>query len=360
MIAGGTGSFGAGRDDIYLVKTDSGGSMQWNRTFGGWGDEEGFSVQQTTDGGYIIAGSSGLRPRKSILSMDVSLIKTDSLGETQVVERETSTISCSVSPTSVTQEDMFTVSGAINPVTRAKLILTFTRPDGSTAIISEVTELDGSYRYRDSTNTIGTWNVEASWEGARAINLWTQGASSQQIAFTVEEKKAPVFLREFRDETVLNTFAGRGFMTVFNAWYYSFSPEVASVIATNNILRGIMKILLYPLIGILHITATTYSLFSLYQEFAIIISGLVASSLIGVIYIAPLALVIHAIKKVKVHPVTLRAGSTIWGLSVVGIVAAEITRWSAVMMFSTAIFVLITTILATLSSVKYIARYIQQ
>ncbi len=148
-------------------------------------------------------------------------------------------------------------------------------------------------------------------------------------------------------------------MTVFNAWYYSFSPGVASSISANNVLRGIMKILLYPLIGILHITATTYSLFDLFSEFAILISGLVASSLIGVIYIAPLALIIHLFNKVNVHPKTLRAGLMIWGLSIGGIAVAEITRWSTVMMFFAAVFVLITMVLATLSSVKYVTRYIK-
>ena len=148
-------------------------------------------------------------------------------------------------------------------------------------------------------------------------------------------------------------------MTVFNAWYYSFSPEVASTIAAKNALRGIMKILLYPLIGLLHISATTYSLLSFNQEFAIVVSGLVASSLIGIIYIMPLALMIYFVKKVKIRPAILRTSYVVWGLSVAGIVAAEMTRWSSLMMFSTAVFVLITMILATLSSVKLIARYIQ-
>ena len=167
------------------------------------------------------------------------------------------------------------------------------------------------------------------------------------------------FLRGFRDNYVLKTYAGKNFMTIFNAWYYSFSPEVASTIATNNALRGIMKILLYPLIGLLHISASTYSLLSFHHEFAIIASGLVASLLIGIIYIMPLALMIYFFKKVKIHPALLRTSSLIWVLSVAGIVASEMTRWSSLMMFSTAIFVLTTMILATLSSMKFIARYIQ-
>ncbi|HUK51278.1 MAG TPA: CFI-box-CTERM domain-containing protein, partial [Terriglobales bacterium] len=35
------------------------------------------------------------------------------------------------------------------------------------------------------------------------------------------------FLRTFRDQQIMNTFAGRSFMIAFNAWYYSFSPQVA-------------------------------------------------------------------------------------------------------------------------------------
>ncbi len=167
------------------------------------------------------------------------------------------------------------------------------------------------------------------------------------------------FLRGFRDNYVLNTFAGMNFMTVFNAWYYSFSPGIASTIVANNALRGIMKILLYPLIGILHLAASTYSLFGLNREFAVITSGLIASSLIGFIYIGPFALIICIAKKVRIRRIILQIGLLIWIVSLGGIVAAEIARWASMMRVSTAMFVLATMILATLSSIKYIARQIQ-
>jgi len=80
VIVGSTTSKGAGEFDVYLLKLDTSGNVLWEKTFGGANWEEGHSVQQTQDGGFIIAGytvSSGAGAR------DVYLLKTDSGGSLQ-------------------------------------------------------------------------------------------------------------------------------------------------------------------------------------------------------------------------------------------------------------------------------------
>ncbi len=78
IIAGSTHSFGNGDTDTYLIKTDGNGVEEWYQIFGGANDSYAASVQQTTDGGYIIAGRI-TNPG----TYDVYLIKTDVNGVEQ-------------------------------------------------------------------------------------------------------------------------------------------------------------------------------------------------------------------------------------------------------------------------------------
>lgn len=58
IVAGSTWSFGAGGADLWVLKLDSGGNVQWQKTYGEIDSDYASSIQQTWDGGYIVAGDT--------------------------------------------------------------------------------------------------------------------------------------------------------------------------------------------------------------------------------------------------------------------------------------------------------------
>ena len=58
IVAGDTSYFGAGARDVFILKLDQAGHVSWQKTYGGSADDYAYSIQQTKDGGYIVAGST--------------------------------------------------------------------------------------------------------------------------------------------------------------------------------------------------------------------------------------------------------------------------------------------------------------
>ncbi len=82
VLVGETYSLGAGGSDVYFVRTDEDGDTLWTRTYGSQDYETGQSVALTSDGGYVIAGFRTRLLPSGLTDIDVYLVRTDEVGDT--------------------------------------------------------------------------------------------------------------------------------------------------------------------------------------------------------------------------------------------------------------------------------------
>ena len=78
ILAGGTESFGAGIYDVYLIKLDAAGRVKWEKTYGGKGSDCGYAVLETAGGGCLVAGNTESFGASS--NPDIYLFRTDEKG----------------------------------------------------------------------------------------------------------------------------------------------------------------------------------------------------------------------------------------------------------------------------------------
>jgi len=149
------------------------------------------------------------------------------------------------------------------------------------------------------------------------------------------------FLRDFRDRYVLSTVAGREFMKVFNLWYYSFSPQIASWIVSNPSVEEPIKLLLLPLLGILRLSEISYTPLAFAPEAAVTVAGIVASLLIGIVYFSPVLAVVYLKGVRKACQRLLTWTTLIWGISLF-LLSVGIASTLQLVMFASSILVLST------------------
>lgn len=101
---------------------------------------------------------------------------------------------------------------------------------------------------KEATQEVGSEVAEAGEEvGSAGGCLIATATFGSEMATQVQ------FLREVRDETVLNTVSGTAFMSGFNQIYYSFSPTIADWERQNPIFKEFVKITITPMISSLSI-----------------------------------------------------------------------------------------------------------
>jgi uncharacterized cupredoxin-like copper-binding protein len=272
-----------------------------------------------------------------------------------------SSITVTVSPTQIDKGNSVTVTGSISPLKAAvPVTITFTKAGGVPVERTATTNSEGSFTTDYTPDAGGSWAVTASWEGddehkavessPTEFEVIDQGCLIATATYGSEMSAEVQFLRGFREQTVYMTFAGSQFMTAFNAWYYSFSPTLASFISDQPVLQSIMRGILYPLLGALHLTVTTTKTLGLSGELGILISGLLACTLIGAIYFAPLIAValevVRRRRRVIPQMRDLKLLLIPWILSLILMFTGEILTSPILMTVASTAFVILTVGLA--------------
>ncbi len=159
----------SGQENVYLVKTNSTGTVLWGKTFGGLNLYEGYSVKQTADGGYIIAGSA---PATAGVGGEAYLIKTDSSG----ILQWTKTYACNSCETNAifqTQDGGYLATGTMDiPTgTGAKGNVLLFKTDNSGDVL-------WAKKYADGKHNLGMFTTKTN-DGGFVIT----GISNGEIAF---------------------------------------------------------------------------------------------------------------------------------------------------------------------------------
>jgi hypothetical protein len=249
-------------------------------------------------------------------------------------------------------------------IVEAQLILTDTTGAYSDLFTLRADAPPGQYAVYVSASKSGYSTAQAHTQFSVVAQTATTSSSSTQSTFTspstttgstINTPKCFIatatygsdvspevsLLRNFRDQDILRTKAGISFMLAFNAFYYSFSPNVASAIAVDSGVRDLMKVILYPLIGILYVTKIIFESFSFDPEFAVTLSGIAAAFGIGAIYGGPIIVLFSRATRVRTRSRSYsRRVLFVNVLCVCALVVAEFSHLNALLMVSSVAVVL--------------------
>ncbi len=185
IIAGITDSYGAGDYDAYLIKTNSYGDSLWTKTFGGIGFDGGYSVLQASDSGFIL---EGITSSFGAGSYDVYLIKIDINGATLWTKTIGGPLGDDFRYIAKTNDGGYIIAGytAPNPLINGNACLIKTNANGDTlwsrvyggpdaeSALSVVQTSDGGYLFTGSTFNVGWSNIYLVKTNSSGDTTWTK------------------------------------------------------------------------------------------------------------------------------------------------------------------------------------------
>ena len=179
-------------------------------------------------------------------------ITTTSSTTTSASSSVSSTVTTTVTESSTSNETTSTTNATSATTTSAS-------SSASSTLTSTVTESSTSNETTSTTNATSATTTSSE-------ETTTQSAPPKCVVATATygSEMAPevVYMRFVRDQFIGSTPAGKVLVAGFNAFYYSWSPFLAREIAANEVLRATFRVLLLPLVVIVHATASAFTVLS--------------------------------------------------------------------------------------------------
>jgi hypothetical protein len=191
-VAGFTCSFGGGGRDMWLIKTYGNGMMSWNRTYGGPNDDSANCVIQNSDGGYLLAGFTNSK----VTSQSSWVVKTDAEGNMLWNQTLPGSVANKVIATidggyalAVEYSNAF---GLVKIDSFGNIIFNevFTGPENQASVRAIVKADDGGYAIAGWINSsiggVGTWLIKTNSLGQEMWNQTYMGFAGYGLTKTVE------------------------------------------------------------------------------------------------------------------------------------------------------------------------------
>ena len=283
IVRGNTESFGAGEEDGWLLKLTSSGDIEWQRTYGGSKGDGIWGIQVTSEGGYIVTGSTDsfgagdedlwvlkLSPNGDIPSCGIMGISDASVSDTSVSPSDTNVIPMDTNVIPQNIDISPRESGAVvHNLCPGPYTLTLSANAGGTT-----NPVPGTYTYDDGGTEV---TIEAIPDSGYTFSGWSGDASGTNSSITIamdsdksitasfakeeEEKKGRCFIataaygsplhpyvkifRDFRDRYLRSSKLGCKLVDL----YYKYSPFAAELITKHKVLKVAFRINILPLVA---------------------------------------------------------------------------------------------------------------